>query len=1008
MKLSLLLLLPTLTALAQPLPLAWSDKPEGVVLYSTTPMLYTDASVPGAPGELIVAWSDMRDGYSRVMLQKFSTQDPLHPMRWQDDLPGWGPVEGLLGPLCVGIPYMPALASDGDGGAFVLWQDATADLESELRLLRVGDTPAGGAPLWPADLLLASDVPVPQEDCRDLRNRCRNLADENRACCADGQGGVWVVWRSAQQGLFLQHVDAGGALDPDLPATGLPLSVQSYSFQLRSDDQGNALLFFREHSESNASYPLYALGVRPDGSWLLPGQRRLLSASTAQGYAFTATSLEGGRQFLTWCQDQESGRTEIRGQLLDPGLQDLWAAEGLLLGTGESVYDLKAAGTDPAGPFYVAHADGERWKCRKLNAAGQPLWGAGVSLDLFENDGSDRVVAMQALPDGLYYQVECNASLYLQKVDEHGSQLWSPEQARLNPEGRNGWYWSLWPDGDEALFSAWLDFNDRTRGIRIQRRDLAGADLFGPDSGLPRYNVSYGSNPVLANSAADPLIVWSGGDSLYAQSADLRSGDLGWGRTERPLGGPFFYLPTCLADGNSTWVLGNALSEQSAPLLLQLRRLGVDGLPETSWLDVSPGSATQPNFWGHDGGLLVNSGGRIYVVFEEWAGSSSIRVQCFTMAGERLWGERGIALRPFDSSFYGSLSGCCAAPDGGVDIVFATYVSGQSHGYLQHVNPDGSLAYPENDGWGRLLDLPLDPWSQSLSILTLPDGERLIWATYNSQVLHLVALNEAGAVLWSRSWDDSQLYQSKLELDDEGGLLMSWQHVHDGASHISLQRLSPAGLLGQSWRTPALGDVYVYDWTVTRGETQQALVLLCNRPDQKAGEQLKAYRLEEGQPEAQLIADAPVLEASIGMGRTTLEPAPEGDVWLLWEDQRGYYFGFGWQSRLQRLDVLDANTSLGDPVQPAAFRLEQNIPNPFNPETLIRFDLAQAGAVRLEIFNLAGQRVRLLSDGELAAGTHALRFDARDDAGRELGSGLYVCQMTVGERQEARRMLLLR
>ena len=73
---------------------------------------------------------------------------------------------------------------------------------------------------------------------------------------------------------------------------------------------------------------------------------------------------------------------------------------------------------------------------------------------------------------------------------------------------------------------------------------------------------------------------------------------------------------------------------------------------------------------------------------------------------------------------------------------------------------------------------------------------------------------------------------------------------------------------------------------------------------------------------------------------------------------------------------------------PDGFGLGQNYPNPFNPGTVIPYKLAMAGYVRLEVFNLLGQRVAMLVDGVQAAGGHAVRWDARDASGHGVAAGV--------------------
>lgn len=94
--------------------------------------------------------------------------------------------------------------------------------------------------------------------------------------------------------------------------------------------------------------------------------------------------------------------------------------------------------------------------------------------------------------------------------------------------------------------------------------------------------------------------------------------------------------------------------------------------------------------------------------------------------------------------------------------------------------------------------------------------------------------------------------------------------------------------------------------------------------------------------------------------------------------------------------------------RPERAGLRQNIPNPFNAGTLIRYELPEAGQARLEIYNILGQRVAVLTDGIQAAGTHAVRWDGRGDDGRILSSGIYLCRLITGEGVRTRKMVLLR
>jgi len=92
---------------------------------------------------------------------------------------------------------------------------------------------------------------------------------------------------------------------------------------------------------------------------------------------------------------------------------------------------------------------------------------------------------------------------------------------------------------------------------------------------------------------------------------------------------------------------------------------------------------------------------------------------------------------------------------------------------------------------------------------------------------------------------------------------------------------------------------------------------------------------------------------------------------------------------------------------PTRTQLSQNYPNPFNSSTTIDFSLAELEDVQLAIYNLVGQEIVTLVDGRREAGTHALRWDGRDDEGRELTSGVYFYRLLAGEQVEMQKLILV-
>ncbi|MBD3402291.1 T9SS type A sorting domain-containing protein [candidate division GN15 bacterium] len=98
----------------------------------------------------------------------------------------------------------------------------------------------------------------------------------------------------------------------------------------------------------------------------------------------------------------------------------------------------------------------------------------------------------------------------------------------------------------------------------------------------------------------------------------------------------------------------------------------------------------------------------------------------------------------------------------------------------------------------------------------------------------------------------------------------------------------------------------------------------------------------------------------------------------------------------------------GEIILPHSYGLVQNYPNPFNPTTTIEFSLPRSAHVNLTVFNILGQRVRTLVDGDRPAGSHAVRWDGTSDDGTRVSSGVYFYRIDAGDWTSSRKMLLLK
>jgi Tol biopolymer transport system component len=93
---------------------------------------------------------------------------------------------------------------------------------------------------------------------------------------------------------------------------------------------------------------------------------------------------------------------------------------------------------------------------------------------------------------------------------------------------------------------------------------------------------------------------------------------------------------------------------------------------------------------------------------------------------------------------------------------------------------------------------------------------------------------------------------------------------------------------------------------------------------------------------------------------------------------------------------------------PSDFSLEQNYPNPFNPTTTIKYTIPMESDVTLKISNSTGQRIKALVSQTQTPGTYEITWDARDDFGNDVSSGIYYYRIKAGEYVETKKAILVR
>lgn len=110
---------------------------------------------------------------------------------------------------------------------------------------------------------------------------------------------------------------------------------------------------------------------------------------------------------------------------------------------------------------------------------------------------------------------------------------------------------------------------------------------------------------------------------------------------------------------------------------------------------------------------------------------------------------------------------------------------------------------------------------------------------------------------------------------------------------------------------------------------------------------------------------------------------------------------------------IDGSTSIHGPIEaeaplPKDFRLAENFPNPFNPTTTVRFDLPKSTHVKLEVYNVLGQKVKTMINEQMEPGYHEILWNSLNDQGMRVSSGVYYYRITAGDFHDVKKMALVK
>lgn len=438
----------------------------------TAPVAVSDGA-----GGAIVAWPDYRAGNYDIYARRVASYGAAV---WTAD--------GV--PVCT-APFdqtAPMIASDGDGGAIIVWVDFRNGTDRDIYAQRIDQF---GTVRWAAD-----GVAV----CSVTNNQYAP------AIAPDGAGGAIVVWydyRSLRYDIYAQHIDANGALQ--WMNGGAPVCTK-FSNQnspvIVADGAGGAVIAWLDLRNSNAD----VFAQRLDGSgapqWTTDGVAVCTDLASQTGAVIASDGSSGA--VIAW-RDQRSGNADIYGQRMDATGVARWTANGAVICNAAYDQTHPSIGTDGAGGVVLAWQDGRSSTsfdiyAQRMNAAGAAQWTTnGVALCAAAADQVEPSLAADSAGGAFVAWQDvrnANADIYAQHVAANGMVQWATDGVAMCTATADQTLPAAVSDGSTGITATWQDARNANADIYAMRLDASG--------GVPTAVAVHAAPPAFTMKAAYP------------------------------------------------------------------------------------------------------------------------------------------------------------------------------------------------------------------------------------------------------------------------------------------------------------------------------------------------------------------------------------------------------------------------------------------------------------------------------------------------------------------------
>ncbi|MDP3113719.1 MAG: FlgD immunoglobulin-like domain containing protein [Candidatus Cloacimonadaceae bacterium] len=971
-----------------------------------------------ADGAAVYVWSDTKLGERDLWAQKVDAQGNMV----------WG------APLLVdGKPDRqedPVITRTSDNNLIIAWIDFYDDLDGNVYAQKV--TPSGQL-LWQQ-----GGKPV----CTHVGVQIAlNIEPDN----AGGAYLVWVDSRSPSKDLYGQRIDSNG--NPVWAVNGIPIAngigdeVQN---TMLPDGQGGMMIAYT-HTYVGAE-DIYLKRFLPNGSMAWPQMVVLADAPGNQGKVRMAT-LTNGEFVFTW-QDQRNNDDDIYAQKVNLQGQLLWSNPFIVFGDSGT-----ASFAPQINPRLQATSDNAViivWEdnrldnlnadlfAQKVSSAGTLLWNAlavpictAPFAQISQRLASDGQGGAYIVWDDLRNGNAPNDDIYAQHISSAGQALWEANGKAICTAA-NTQNSGLIKVANGNVFINWMDIRNGSVGIYYQVLTSAGTALLETNGREVFWGLS-GDTPLdnylILPRQNDTVIIWqdnrfanlgyqiyfqflnsdgtvdletngrpvtlpTGADQITPQAAVTPDGHIAiiWEDKRNP--NPKIYMQLISPQGNRLW--GDFGIELTVDEPIRQKDPMITYMPESNIFFVGWSNYDQIG------------GSFLYHVYGQ-----AINATTYT----KLWGVDGKILSATTPQ---SLSNECILYDLKQDYYsWQRYdpIDGTLSIYVKRVNLQGNpyLGWPE-DGLRASTHSNLDTNQlQPISSVT-NNGIFLMWkdgrddSIQNFWGQHVSA---SGARMWNPVGVNLADYGREQEqpaiVPGGNDITFAWCENINGMFDIIAQKYSLDG-------NPLWGNLGYF--VVQKDSTQSnpsvgrfangGVVISWTEYYSIESDIYYKYIKPDGTFVSQNIGGDIITAAGKGQYKPYTAVLGESAL-VIWADGRSS--GKTEILGLYAQKLSNGTVSIDDQNIPAAapFTLMQNFPNPFNPNTTIKFNIKDTNRdYQLSIYNIKGQVVRNLHSGKLASGTQSITWNGKDDSGNGVASGIYFYRLSDGSQSQSRRMLMMK